>query len=239
MKYILIILSALFVFYGCKTEPEEIVAPYQFKEYYYPIENLRQGKVYVYESVNDSVSGYYLYLINQGGYLIGTTYNADLEIEQIITEDVLSNGTSLHRFRLCEHFPDNPDICQPVDVDVESPAVFPFEMKDSSSVFLYDVSWTGLMDSMDYKVVRNRHFMGYEQLEWNGKTYDGVKFGIREEITVGRQEIGYQTFKAFTEEHYAKGVGLVHSKKNIDNTIGLEFKLAEITNMKTLEGMLK
>lgn len=231
MKYILMFFGALFIFYSCNNEPKKVAAPYQFKDYYYPIEDLRRGKVYVYAPVNnDSLEGYYLYLVNQGGYLIGTTYNAQLKTEQITTEDVLSNGTALHRFRLCEYFPDNPDICQPIDVEIESPSVFPFEMRDSSSVFLYDVSWTGT-DSVEYNVIRNRHFMGFESVEWKGKTYEGVKFGIREEITAGREVNGYQTFKAFTEEYYAKGIGLVHSKKNIDNKMFLEFELADTTNM--------
>lgn len=234
-----LIISIPVIISACQGEQEKPSANYFFKDYYYPIDELRSGKVYVYTPINnDSLESFFWYFINNGGYLTRTEYNYKLQITQIVTEDVLRNGTSLHRFRLCEYFPENPDICQPIDVNIESSAVFPFEMIDSSSVFLYKIAWNELTDTtIENSIIRNRHFMGYEKLNWKGKVYDGVKFGIREEISVGSEALGYQTFKAFTEEYYAKGIGLIRYSKNVQNVIKMEYELADTTNMKTLENL--
>lgn len=232
--YKLLIISCLSVLASCKEEAKTVL---EFKDYYYPIEDLHQGKVYVYTPVNaDTLPSYFWSFLNQGGYLIGTKYDEKLRIEQTVTEEVVGNGTLLHRLQLCEYFDENPDICQTIQVDIEAAAVFPFEMLDSSSVFLNKISWRELSDSMiENQIIKNRHFLGFDDCEWQGKTYDCAKFGIREEIQSGSEIDGFQTFKAYTEEHYAKGIGLIYSKKNIENLFILEYQLADTTNMKTLE----
>jgi hypothetical protein len=237
-RYLLIIGILIFIF-SCRETTKKPEVKYQFKEYYYPIDELRTGKAYVYTPVNnDSLESFIWFFTNNGGYLVKTEYNSTFQTTQIITEDIVRNGTLLHRHRLCQYFPEEPDICQPIDVKVESPAVFPFQMIDSSSVFLYEISWKELTDTMiENRIIRNRHFMGYETKEWQGKTYDCVKFGIREEISVGSESDGYQTFRAFTEEYYAKGIGLIHMKKKIQDVMELEYELADTTNMYVLEQM--
>lgn len=238
MKQYLFLIGIIVLIIGCKNEAERVEAPYQFKEFYYPIDKLSQGKVYVYTPVNnDSLESYFWYFLQQGGYFVGTKYNAQLQIEQITTEDILSNGTALHRMRLCDYYEDEPDICQPIDVNIESPAVFPFEMQDSSSVFLYKIDyWQG---GANYSIIRNRHFMGYETQNWNGKNYDCIRFGIREEISVGTQDDGFQTFRGLIEEVYAKNIGLVYTKRQIEGLPTQEYQLADTTNMQTLEELFR
>jgi hypothetical protein len=237
----LFIISVLALFFGCKEAPKKAEAKYHLKDYYYPIDELRGGRAYVYTPVNnDSLESYISYHLNNGGYLTTTEYNSVFQITQIKTEDVVRNGTLLHRLRLCDYFPESPDYCQPIDVKIESPAIFPFEMMDSSSVFLYKISWKELRDTtIENTIIRNRHFMGFETRNWKGKPYDCVKFGIREEISVGSQVDGFQTFKAFTEEYYAKGIGLIHTKKNIENLMILEYELADTTTMAAMEKMFR
>ena len=234
--YKILIYSCLVVFVSCKGETKTKVA-LEFKDYYYPIEDLYEGKVYVYTPVrNDTLPSYFWYYFNQGGYLIGTKYNEQFKIEQTITEEVVGNGTLLHRLQLCDYLEDVPDICQPIQVKIESAALFPFEMIDSSSVFINKIVWNELLDStIENQIIKNRHFLGFDKCEWQDKTYDCAKFGIREEIQTGSEETGFQTFKAYTEEHYAKGIGLIYSNKNIENLLNLEYQLADTTNMKTLE----
>lgn len=232
--YKVLIFICLTALVSCKEETKKVL---EFKDYYYPIEDLYEGKVYVYTPVNnDTLPSYFWYYFNQGGYLIGTKYDEKLRVEQILTEEVVGNGTLLHRLQLCEYFDDNPDICQPIQIEIEAAAVFPFEMIDSSSVFLNKIRWKERSDStIENQVIKNRHFLGFDQCEWQGKMYDCAKFGIREEIQSGSEADGFQSFKAYTEEHYAKGIGLVYSNKNIENLFTLEYQLADTTNMKTLE----
>ena len=236
MKKYLFLIGVILLIIGCKNEPEKVEAPYQFKDFYYPIDDLSQAKVYVYTPVSDdSLASYFWSFFEQGGYFIGTKYNAQLQIEQITTEDILSNGTALQQMRLCT-YSGEPGICQPIDVNIEAPAVFPFEMQDSSSVFLYKVNW---QDEADYSIVRNRHFIGYETWNWKGKDYDCIRFGIREEISVGTQNDGFQTFRGFIEEVYAKNIGLIYTKKVVDNLLTFEYQLADTTNMETLVEMFQ
>jgi len=237
--YKILIFSCLVIFISCKKDIQETSNTLEFKEYYYPIEDLYDGKVYVYTPVaNDTLPSYFWYFFNQGGYLIGTKYDEKLRVEQTLTEEIVGNGTLLHRLQLCDYDLDNPDICQPIQVEIESAAVFPFEMIDSSSVFLNKISWNEREDStIENQIIKNRHFLGFDKCTWHGKTYDCAKFGIREEIQSGSELIGFQTFKAYTEEHYAKGIGLIYSNKNIENLITLEYQLADTTNMKALENL--
>jgi hypothetical protein len=224
---------------ACAREAETAAAPYQFKDFYYPIDDLRVGKVYVYTPVSeDTLPSYFWYFFNSGGYLVGTKYDANLQIEQIVTEDVVRNGTKLHRLQLCEYLPSDPDRCASTEVEIISSAVFPFEMLDSSSIFLNKIKWNDYSDpTIENEITRNRHFMGFDTCVWKGNRYDCAIFGIREEIQVGSAAVGYQTFRTFTEERYARGIGLVYYKKSIENTYFLEYQLADTTNMQALERM--
>ena len=237
MRFYLFLIGILLVLIGCDNRPKKEVAPFQFKDYYYPIEDLSTGKVYIYTPVNnDSLTSYFWYFLEQGGYFVGTKYNAQLQIEQITTEDILSNGTALHRMRLCNYNEAEPGICQPIDINIEAPAVFPFEMQDSTSVFLFKIDW---QDGMDYSIIRNRHFIGYETQMWKGKAYDCIRFGIKEEISAGAEDIGYQTFRAYVEEVYAKGVGLIYSNKQVEGLPTFEYELVDTTNMQRLEELFQ
>ncbi len=217
-------LICIFLLFSCENK-------IQLKDYYYPIDALKTGKVYIYTPVeNDSLSPFFLYLSNVNGYLIGTKYNEKFNIEQITTEEVVKNGTLLTRLQFCEN---SDSICLPILAKIEQGAVFPFEIKDTSSLFVFQVNWT--QDEIKNTVLKNRHFLGFETKKWKEKVYDCAKFGIREEISVGNQSIGFQTFKAFTEEYYTKGIGLIYSKKNIDQTFILEYELKDTTSMSNFE----
>ena len=235
MRFYLFLIGLFVLIIGCKNEDKKKEASFQFKEFYYPIDELSTGKVYVYTPVdNDSLSPYYWYFLEQGGYFIGTKYNADIQVEQITTEDILHNGTAMHRLQLCDYDEREPDICRPIAVNIEAPAVFPFEMQDASSVFLFKIDW---QDDMDYSLIRNRHFIGYETRNWKGKDYECIRFGIKEEISVGTAEIGYQTFKGFSEEVYAKGIGLIYSIKRVEGLPDMKYELADTMTMQQLEKM--
>lgn len=226
---------------GCETPPPPPSAPptTNIKEYYFPIDDLFEGNVYVYTPLNDSLTSYFVYYKNNGGYLTGTFYNNQFKIEQITNETVVRNGTLMNRIQLCHYPENNPDICEAIVPTIQYDNVFPFEVTDSSGVFLYEVSWKDAVDTtLEYSVLRNKHFLGFTTYSFKGQEYDCVKLGIREETKVGSPEEGYQTFKAYTEELYAKNLGLVYYKKNIDNVRTLEYGLADTLSMQALEQMV-
>ncbi len=226
---------------SCETLPPSPASSSKtnIKAYYFPIDNLFEGKVYVYTPLSDSLTSYFVYYKNNGGYLTGTFYNHQFKVEQITNETVVRNGTLMNRIQLCHYSESNPDICEAIVPNIEYDNVFPFEVTDSTGVFLYEVNWKDAVDTtLEYSVLRNKHFLGFTTYEYKDKEYDCVKLGIREETKVGSPTQGYQTFKAYTEELYAKNLGLVYYKKNIDNAKILEYALADTLSMETLEQMV-
>lgn len=243
LSSLFLMLSCLIIasFWSCnadKTPSAPTLPKHDIKVYYFPIEDLFEGKVYIYTAVNDSLPPYFGYFKNNGGYLTSTYYDYNFKVEQITNETVVKSGTLMNRIQLCQYNETEPDICQVVLPTIEYDNVFPFQVSDSSGVFLYKVKWNDAIDStLEYEVLRNKHFLGFTNYTYKDKVYKCVKFGIREETKVGSEQTGYQTFKAYTEEIYAKNLGLVYYKKNIDNVRNLEYQLTDIISMEALENM--
>lgn len=218
------------------------VKQHEIEAYFYPKKDLETGKVYIYTPVdNDALESYMWYYKINYGYLSGVKYDSKFRVEQTSTEAFVKGGVVMNQLILCEYPSDTAQKCITRPVEILYDDTFPFQVKeDSTELYLYKLKWTSALDTtQEITVTRNRHFLGFTTYTYKDKVYDCVEFGIRETALVGDKASGYQTIPSYTTELYAKGLGLVYTKKNIDNAIVQTYELADRMTMEELEELLK
>ncbi|MFK7933470.1 MAG: hypothetical protein AB8G22_08160 [Saprospiraceae bacterium] len=223
---------------SCETEHGD---QRNIRKFYFPVETLDDGLVYEYESVsNDTFPPVYWYYRNikqkDDLYLIGTAYGVDLLPSQLVTEAVVSNGMLLEDMYLFVN--DTLGGQKQVPVEIQSGSAFPFLVKDSTGVFLYKVKWS-MPDSPEISttLIKNRRFLGDTTYTYAGKEYPAVIFTVKELIeqrAEGSLELEYDGV-----EIYAKNIGLVYYKKEIQAGFIQEYALAKTYPMTTLEAKFK
>ncbi len=210
------------------------------REYYYPIENLMQPMVYEYQAINnDSLGSEYWYFktheTDTATYFTGNNFNRNFEVGQFSSEEVVKNGTIQKDYVLFSY--DSLGQQFQVPAEIEHGNTFPFEVKDSNSIFLQKLKWTFSENPLiTTTLIRNRRYKGTAEYTYKDKTYDCVQFQLKElidDFNNGHFEKEYGGM-----ELYAKGLGLVYYKKVIDQLI-LEYELVDIYPMEVLEQKFK
>lgn len=237
-KIISILLFLAILFSSCKTEHGD---QRNIRKFYFPISALDDGLVYEYHAINnDTFPPVYWYYRNvkkgDDVYLVGTAYDVNLLPNQLITEQIVSNGMLLEDMYL--YVTDSLGKQKQIAVEIESGSAFPFLVKDSTGVFLYKVKWS-LPDSPEVSttLIKNRRFLGDTTYTYQGVNYDGVQFSVKELIeqrAEGSLEIEYDGI-----EIYARDLGLVYYKKEIQEGFTQEYALVKTYPMAELEAQFK
>lgn len=213
MKYLLLLTLGFCSFLSCNPSKD-------ITDYYFPLEKIgSEGLVYEFQSL-DSLPPYYWYYSMQerpdGKYLVATNYNTFYEIEQISVEKIVSNGTKLHQYTLFQK--DSSGKAVSVETSIKSNGYFPFAVKDTSGVFMYELKWTDPANPKHHtSLVRNKHFEKDSVYAFDGVTYPCVIFKSKDLIDDdldGHLEIRYSG-----KEIYARGIGLVYTEKNVQSRI--------------------
>lgn len=225
---------------ACKETPKRDI-----RDYYFPVEQLRAGRVYEYlnTGVSDTpVSEYWYYRSFQrdsGLFLAATYYDQNFQIGQIAREKIVASGALAREYFLYE--PDTITQQQaPVPVNIESPNVFPFKVSDSTGVFLFKLQYHPIWEpDATVTLLRNRRFLGDgPPFKWNGKQYPSIRFDVREKIS--NDQDTNSDVEAYGEEWYAKGIGLVYSRKTYGaGDLTIENRLNGIFSMTELEQRAK
>lgn len=212
------------------------------REYYFPLKQLQDGLVYEYRAVNnDSLAPNYWYyrsfVQDSGIYFTGTYYDAaDLTPLQFTREEMVSNGMRLIDLYLYE--PDSTGKSQRVEAEIIAGSVFPFEVRDSGGVFVYNIEWTSLGEPKTTTgLIKNRRYAGDTTFVFDDKRHDAVIFKVRELLEHDQEGVFEQEFA--TEEWYAEGLGLVYYRKEITDDLVLEYRLAERYPMTQLEELFR
>ena len=208
------------------------------KEYYLPIAELSDGKVYEFHALhNDSLPPFYWYFrtMEQKGetLLTSTYYDHQFTVQQLSNEVIVKNGVILNDLYLYgTDTLTGKQVQNPVRVEWDN--AFPFEVTDSTGTFLYKIYWTDLENPQQkLRLIRNKHFMGDDTYTYKGKTVDCVRFLVKELLEI--EEVGFQELKYTGMELYAKDIGLVYYNKKIDGQIVQEYELVDRYNMQVLE----
>jgi hypothetical protein len=187
------------------------------RDFYYPVESLRTGTVYAYESTQNGTTApeYWYYRSaspDSGQFMSAIYYDSRLQIGQITREKIVDNGALARDYILNE--PDSA-LQRPVQTRalIESGNNFPFQVHDSTGVFLFSLKYHPARDPQaTIYLIRNRRFLGDgPSYTFQGKQYPCIRFGVQEAI--GNEKEGASEVEGKGEEWYAKGLGLVYSKK--------------------------
>lgn len=212
-------------------------------EYYFPVKDLRSGKVYEYVvSQNDSVMPEYWYyrtfVRDSGLFLVGTYYDHHFQIGQIVREKITKSGALAKESHLYEADP-NPETeggqIHTATI-IEAANKFPFAVSDSAGVFLFKLKFNPPDDpNTTVYVSRSRRFLGdAPDFEYDGKNYPCIRFGLVE--TIGNKKEGIAEVEGKGEEWYAKGLGLVYYRKTYGGgTFKMEARLTDMFPMTELE----
>lgn len=211
------------------------------RAFYFPIENLAEGRVYDYAPVGtDTIPPDYWYFraLSQDGaqYLLATYYDGNFEVGQLTLEKFTASGARAEDYFL--YVPDSAGQRSiRIDTKLESPDVFPFSVQDSAGVFLFSLNFHPPGDSATtIYLIRNRRYLGDgPDFEFKGKKHPTIRFSLRE--AVGNSAEGDAEVESRGEEWYAKGLGLVYYRK-VTGTSGKmrqEFRLRDTFSMRELE----
>jgi len=200
------------------------------------LHKLKDGKVYEYHSVgnpNDPPVYWHYQMEEKGGsqYLLGTAYDPWFSPDQFVREERVQNGMLLGEFYTFER--DSTGAKQRVEADIEVGNVFPFTVQDEPGVLLSRIRWEPLGGTGSVTLIRNRQYDRDTTFTFNGKSLPAVKFYVRE--LIDNDQEGHLELEYPAVEIYAKDVGLVYFRKDIDEKWQMEYLLAAIYTMPEFE----
>jgi len=208
------------------------------RAYYFPAEELYKGQVYQYTLTQNGQPAdefwYYRSTLRDSGlFLTATNYDRNYQINQITTEKLFESGAVSRNYFVYE--PDTlSSTVRQISAVVEAPNVFPFQVTDSLGIFLFRLHYAPASDSSaSIYLIRNRRFLGdAPDFELKGQHYPCIRFGVRE--VVGNEKEGASEVEGSGEEWYARGIGLVYSRK-VFGDYRLESRLTDRFPMRELE----
>lgn len=222
MKYLLLCLP-LWGFMSCSDDGGSTYLEPMF----YPFDSLEQGKVYAYEPIGNPHDPplYWFHLSarkNGKRILMSTSYDLEFLPDQYSEQRYVRNGVVLDSFATWETTEDS--IRRAIAVEIEHGNVFSFDR--TPNVLLTTLHWYSPSTGANITFVRNRQYLADTTFVFDGDTLEAARFYVRELIdteTEGHLELEYDG-----EEIYARGIGLVWWKKNIDPQWQMEYRLSRI-----------
>lgn len=203
------------------------------RDYYFPVEQLKEGLVYEYQPVNnDSIGPSYWYYktieTDSALYFTGNFYEADLSVKQFFQAEIVSNGCLMEDYFL--YLTDATGQQMRFPAEVLAANAFPFSVRDSGGIFLFKLKWTFQKAPLQTTtLIRNRRYIGKESY----RDLDCIGFEVKE--LVDDYQEGHLEKQYAGQEVYAKGLGLVYYKKEIGDNFVLEYELADTYSMEVLE----
>lgn len=211
--------------------------PKDIRNYYFPLRELKEGVVYEYQPVaNDSLTPAYWYyrsfFTEEGIFLTKTYYEYELSPLQLSREQLAGNGMLLADIRLYEK--DSTGKQHPVSAEVQAGNAFPFEVTDSTGVFLYKIQWRPLADPQAaVTLIKNRRYLKDTVITYNEKERDAVVFDIRELVEYDKEGVFEHQYGG--REVYAEGLGLVYYEKKVADGLQWAYRLEKRYPMSELE----
>lgn len=233
----MIIIMILFIF-ACQIDSKNFLP-----EYFYPMQKWEEGMVYEYHPVNnDQLPVEYWYFRKMkkedGTILTGQYYDHTYTPRQIFNAEVRNEGVFIKDYILYEY--DSLGNVNQNSAEILANMNFPFQIKDTTQIFPSKLKWK--MPTEEYpnghlELSRDRKFVGDAAYSFKNKSYDCIEFQIAEEMSDfndGHLEKEYQG-----KELYAKKLGLIYYRKEIDENFVLEYELRDTFSMAKFEEKFK
>ncbi len=222
----------LTVFLACNQSEQ-----YPLKDYYFPVETLKEGLVYEYRAAeNNSLSPEYWYYCtfqtDSSLFFTGQYYNASFEVGQFFREKVVTSGTLMKSYIL--YLPDTSNQKTRVDINIIEPNVFSFEQTDTNTILLFKTEFSDpAVPGRTATLIRNRRFKGFKDFTLNNKKINCAVFNIKEIISTNEE--GVQELTINGQEYYGKNMGLVYFEKKQEDVLLMSYKLHDRYTMEELE----
>ena len=143
--------------------------------------------------------------------LRGVFYNHNMQIEQMMTEYIHEDGMETAEFQIYEY--DQTGKALITEPEIDQNRVFSFEA-DNTKVLPFIINLRSRIDpAASTTLTRGRVFQSFEKCAYKGKKQDCARFLVADQIEADHDTEGGQHFDVEETELYAKGVGLVYSKK--------------------------
>lgn len=246
MKYLFLVF-VLVCFYACTPNSQNTSPDWGgagLGEFYYPLDSLREGKVYEYVVVFDGKE----YLLNYwhiksekdekgNDYLIWERYSPKKVKDQYIKEWVVKEGviTKEYAFYVMDsitntlkEFPNN----------VSQNVVFPFfPSTDSAMAYRFACDMKLPPEFINVKLIRDRKFKEKISFKHRGIEKEAISFTSSDLYEIqDNTEGGYWKQKKNVLEIYAKGIGLVHREETTDGVADTEVtKLRNVFSFEEFE----
>ena len=211
--------------------------------YFYPMEKWTEGMVYEYHPINNNelpVEYWYFRKMKKDGIniLTGQYYDNTFTPRQIFNAEINDNGLFVKDYILYEY--DSLGNVTQNAAEVFANISFPFQVKDTAQSFLFKLKWR--MPTEEYpnghlEITRNRKYQGDAAYSFKNKSYDCVEFQLNELMSDFNDGHLEKEFKG--KELYAKDLGLVYYKKEIDENFVLEYELKDTFSMAKFEEKFK
>lgn len=221
MLRVFLFLIIAFSLFSCKQD-----TGIDLSDYYYPLDEIGESAIYVYQPVVDSLAGpveWRYSLVQKGEKTMLRGENLDFlgRPIQIHEEEIIRSGAVLRSLTLMDY--DSSGVETKSFAEIEGNNLFPFYVIDSTLVYFYKVNWDQQNDSLKVALTRNRRYMGKTEYTIGSQSFKCVKFQLRELLTTDR--VGMTKSQWSGIEIYAKGIGLVYYKKEISPSYILEYQL--------------
>ncbi len=226
--------------------PSEIIDSTErinIEDYYFPIDELKNGRVYEYRTIdldnNDTLFGRFTYSVtvetDSGKYLINNNYDQTFFNDQLVVNEVVSNGILVKQYKLMAVAPgeetqiiENAEIVKgnafPFDVPLDGGGVTPMEMKFADP--------NDPLEKITF--IRERKYLGDTTYTFHGKDVPAVIFAANEIRQFRHIDDGDFDNTTYATEIYAKGIGLISRKYNIGD-VQLESFLYDTFSMDKFE----
>ncbi|MCI2230421.1 hypothetical protein MC378_14675 [Polaribacter sp. MSW13] len=212
MRYVKIISVFIIIltFAGCSV-----------KEYYFPMSELTNGKVYKYECKSEPTKTQYWKLTADLKNQILTTeaYESDFRQYELFKEKITDKGTEVIEF--ISYFKNEKGIIFPVKNTPKDVDVFRWKKKES-----YKYSSENQYDSNTKMIFsKEREYIGKVKINILGKEYEAAKFKGSYKTVI---ENSTEKFEYTQYSYYAKGIGLAKMEKEYSDGKKETLELTEI-----------
>jgi hypothetical protein len=244
LRPILWLLPVLLLLFGCPQGPSE-GEPAFIKPYYYPVEDLWDGRVYEYRWNLPDMPPYYAYMVavpDSSGqrHLVTTEYSEDFEPLRIFRERILADGALLVDCRWAVSDTALQNRFQAIQV-VEGNSFPWYARPDSVLAFRRKMNYTTVDEGKSLSVtdVKDRFFQGPSPTPFvfKGKPYPCMVFLAKTTMMYQREDGVYRSGSFSSTEYYAEGLGLVRIHKTLPNGEQGELLLQNVYTMPEFEAL--
>lgn len=221
-------------------ETNEATNTFYTKPYYYPVEDLKSGKVYEYSLMKDSaayVDHYWHFqtIVDSNGqtFLIGKRYNPFFEQDQYTREWIVEDGVVTTSYEMLIKDTTQQTTTRYIN-EVDQNIVFPFEASlDSNMAYRFTCKLTLPPDFLTVRLVRDRQFSQPLVYPYEGRKIPAVAFSCTDFYDLeDKEKGGYWEHKTASVEIYAQDIGLVYTEEKKE---GESSEITRLTHIYTLQ----